>query len=80
MNEKTRTPQERVAAHEETVITSLKENGLEMVLMVAFPGHKKPPILGRLGVWLCNAYGGNIAIRYRVVNGSITSNRSKTRQ
>ena len=71
MAKKPMTLQEVVQAHEQTVLDSLNERGLNMMMTVQFPGKGKVPLLGRLGVWLVNKAGGNIGIKYFIDSGTM---------
>lgn len=67
------TVEDAVREHEQHVAASLDKYGFKMLLVVNFPGKKKPPLLGQLGVWLVNRMGGNISIKYHIENGTINS-------
>ena len=71
---------EIVASHQQEVAKSLQKHGLIAQLLVHFPAHKKVPVLGRLGIWLVNKYGGIIDTRYTKVDGTLTSNSKKRRR
>lgn len=71
MPKKTLTPDEIVRSHEADVQKSLDKHGLQPVMVVNFPGKKKAPLIGRLGVWLVNKTGGTIALKYAIINSNI---------
>jgi len=73
------TPQMLVQSHEQVVAKSLKQHQLTAFLSVHFEGKPRPPIIGRLGVWLVNKAGGEIRIKYRF-NDTITSKESPTKE
>lgn len=77
---KTTSPNEIVREYEEGVRDLAEKHGVVPHLMIAFPGHRKPPIMGRLGIWLANRYGGQIVTKYQLVDGTVTSNRSTKRR
>lgn len=72
----TKTVTDRVKAHEAAVRKSLEATKLQSKLIVHFPNVKKPPVIGRFGVWLVNRYGGTIATKYQPVDGTITRKKS----
>ena len=73
------TPQMLVRSHENTVKRSLKQHQLEQFLTVHFEGKPRPPIIGRIGVWLVNRAGGTIVTKYRF-NDTLTSKESPTKE
>jgi len=73
------TPQMLVQSHEKLVAQSLQKHQLQQLLTVHFEGKSRPPLIGRLGVWLVNKAGGEIRIKYRF-NDTITSKESPTKE
>lgn len=78
MSQKTITPQEVIAIHENNVRQSLTDNKMEQFLVIHFPERKKPPVLARLCIWIVNSYGGIIATKYRFTGDTII-NKSRQR-
>lgn len=75
---KQKTPEELIKAHEENVLQSLIENGLNQHLVVHFPNRRKPPLLAQFCIGIINSLGGIIATKYSLNNGTInTSSRRK---
>lgn len=67
------TPQQLIGLHEANVAKSLETYRLKQRLLVHFPKRTKPPLLGRLGVFLVNMTGGIIATKYEFVGDTINS-------
>ena len=73
------TPQMLVRNHEKAVRRSLRQHQLEQFLTVHFAGKSRPPLIGRIGVWLVNKAGGRIVTKYRF-NDTLNSKESPTKE
>lgn len=49
---------------------TLKRLGLKVEPTITFPGRKRVPLLGRLGIWLVNLVGGMMDVKFAPRDGA----------